>query len=78
MLTLGKGVYGFTLDTSIGEFILTHSNLKIPSRGRIYSFNEAKSYQWSPPMQRYLSDLKQGITETGVLYSSRYIGSMVE
>ena len=78
MLTLGNGVYGFTLDTSIGEFILTHSNLKIPPRGRIYSFNEAKSYQWPPPMQRYLSDLKQGKTETGVLYSSRYIGSMVK
>lgn len=40
VFTLGSGVYGFTLDENIGEFVLTHPDLKIPSRGKIYSFNE--------------------------------------
>lgn len=77
MLTLGNGVYGFTLDTSIGEFILTHPDVRVPARGQVYSFNEAMSVQWEPNMQKYVNDLKNGDTLSGVPYSSRYIGSMV-
>ncbi len=43
VFTLGCGVNGFTLDEKIGEFVLTHPNIRIPSRGKIYSFNEAVS-----------------------------------
>lgn len=42
MITLGEGVFGFTLDSSIGEFVLTHPMVQIPKRGGIYSFNEAR------------------------------------
>jgi len=77
VLTLGQGVFGFTLDDSIGEFILTHPNIRIPNRGKVYSFNEAHSVQWEPPYQFYLADLKSGQSKAGKPYSSRYIGSMV-
>jgi fructose-1,6-bisphosphatase I len=77
VFTLGVGVFGFTLDERIGEFVLTHPNIKVPSRGKIYSFNEANRYQWDPPLQKYVTDVQQGLGETKTRYSSRYIGSMV-
>lgn len=77
VFTLGSGVYGFTLDESIGEFVLTHADLKIPSRGKIYSFNEANRWDWDPPLQKYVTDIQQGLGDTKYRYSSRYIGSMV-
>jgi len=77
VFTLGSGVYGFTLDESIGEFVLTHSDLKIPSRGKIYSFNEANRWDWDPPLQKYVTDIQQGLGDAKYRYSSRYIGSMV-
>lgn len=77
MFTLGDGVHGFTLDPNIGEFVLTHPNVKIPKRGKIYSFNEANSPMWETGLQNYVNDIKNGKGESGVKYSSRYIGSMV-
>lgn len=78
VLTLGDGsVHGFTLDSQIGEFVLTHPNIRIPSRGKIYSVNEANFYDWDPNLQTYISNLKSGKGESGEKYSSRYIGSMV-
>ena len=67
----------FTLDTSIGEFVLTHPNLKIPDRGSIYSMNEANRPFWDPPLRAYVEDLQMGKGESEVTYTSRYIGSMV-
>mmetsp|Transcript_25404 Transcript_25404/g.28485 ORF Transcript_25404/g.28485 Transcript_25404/m.28485 type:complete len:152 (+) Transcript_25404:682-1137(+) len=52
VFTLGSGVYCFTLDETIGEFVLTHSDMKIPNRGKIYSFNEANRWDWDIPMQK--------------------------
>jgi fructose-1,6-bisphosphatase I len=77
VLTLGDGVHGFTLDTQIGEFVLTHPDIKIPNRGKIYSVNEANYYDWDPNLQGYIDGLKAGTGESGEKYSSRYIGSMV-
>ncbi|KAA8494021.1 Fructose-1,6-bisphosphatase, chloroplastic [Porphyridium purpureum] len=71
VLTFGNGVHGFTLDPTIGEFLLTHYDMKIPEDGKIYSFNEANEANWDPVMRDMLSRWK----ERG--YSSRYIGSMV-
>jgi len=76
-LTLGAGVNIFTLDPNIGEFILTHPNVKIPQRGNIYSVNEANRQQWDLPMQEYISALQKGEGQSGTRYTSRYIGSMV-
>merc|ERR1719235_1954448 len=77
VLTMGNGVNGFTLDPNIGEFVLTHPNIKIPQRGKIYSINEANYFDWDPALQTYVNNLKAGKGETGEKYSARYIGSMV-
>eukprot|EP00178_Gracilaria_changii_P019341 TRINITY_DN56121_c0_g1_i1.p2 TRINITY_DN56121_c0_g1~~TRINITY_DN56121_c0_g1_i1.p2 ORF type:complete len:396 (+),score=71.95 TRINITY_DN56121_c0_g1_i1:81-1268(+) len=77
VLTTGNGVNGFTLDPQIGEFILTHPEIQIPARGKIYSFNEANSPAWDPVLKEYVEKLKTGNNKAGVKYSSRYIGSLV-
>jgi len=78
VLTLGKGnVVGFTLDESIGEFVMTRPSIKIPPRGKIYSCNQANIGEWDEPMKQYIDAIKQGKGETGKQYSLRYIGSMV-
>jgi fructose-1,6-bisphosphatase I len=71
--TTGAGVHGFTLDPSIGEFLLSHPNMRIPEPPRkVYSVNEAYYARWSRGQQRLVSHLK---TEGG--FGSRYIGSLV-
>jgi len=77
VFTLGSGAYGFTLDEKIGEFVLTHPDMKIPPRGKIYSFNEANRWDWDPPLQKYVTDIQRGLGDTKSKYASRYIGSMV-
>ena len=73
----GHGVHGFTLDPSVGEFLLSHENIRIPKKGTIYSVNEGNTGRWAPGMQRYVQWLKEEDPATGRPYSSRYIGSMV-
>lgn len=77
VMTLGDGVNGFTLDQTIGEFVLTHPNLKIPNRGKIYSINEANEPDWEPALRDHVQNLKTGKSESGDKYTARYIGSMV-
>jgi len=76
-VTFGAGVNIFTLDRQIGEFVLTSAQLKIPPRGKIYSFNEANKFEWDKSLSDYVTAIQQGLGETGKQYSSRYIGSMV-
>ena len=64
VFTLGSGVYGFTLDENIGEFVLTHPDIKVPPRGKIYSFNEANRWDWDPPLQKYVTDIQQGLVSS--------------
>jgi len=73
----GHGVHGFTLDPSVGEFLLSHENIRIPQKGKIYSLNEGNFSQWSEGMQRYIKYLKEPDAATGRPYSLRYIGTMV-
>lgn len=76
VLTTGNGVNGFTLDDSLGEFILTEPNLKIPEYRTIYSVNEGNTTLWSEQTRKYFESLK--LPEPGQKpYSLRYIGSMV-
>lgn len=77
MLTTGQGVNGFTLDTNLGEFILTHANLKIENSKRIFSVNEGNSYYWSDDIKKYIASLKEPQSDNDKPYSARYIGSMV-
>jgi fructose-1,6-bisphosphatase I len=73
----GHGVHGFTLDPTVGEFLLSHENIRIPSRGAIYSVNEGNYGRWDPGMQQYVHYLKEKDQATGRPYSARYIGSLV-
>jgi len=75
VITLGNGVHGFTLDQSVGEFVITHPNIKIKTRGNIYSINEGNALFWEKATANYVSSLKEGKNRPP--YSSRYIGSMV-
>ncbi len=77
--TTGNGVHGFTLDPSIGEFILSHPDIRIPDPpSRIYSVNEAYEPKWSPGVQKFIDHLKRGDGDSGSGgFSSRYIGSLV-
>jgi fructose-1,6-bisphosphatase I len=71
--TSGAGVHGFTLDPSIGEFLLSHPQMTIPSPPKkVYSINEAYYRRWSAAQQRLVTHLK-----TDANFGSRYIGSFV-
>jgi fructose-1,6-bisphosphatase I len=76
VISVGNGVNGYTLDNSIGEFILTHPDIKIPTRGKIYSVNEGNAKYWDEPCIEYFNSLKFP-PEGKNPYSARYIGSMV-
>ncbi|MCJ1372490.1 Fructose-1,6-bisphosphatase [Loxospora ochrophaea] len=73
----GGSVNGFTLDNALGEFILTHPNMRLPKSRAIYSVNEGNSLYWEDPVKEYFNSLKYPTDEGGKPYSARYIGSMV-
>src|ERR1051325_10089166 len=75
--TTGQGVFGFTLEPSIGEFVLSHENIVTPPKGKYYSVNEGNVAGWDEPTRRYIEYLKQKDSGTGRPYSLRYIGSLV-
>lgn len=75
--TTGHGVYGFTLEPSVGEFLLSHEHIATPPKGKYYSINEGNRGTWDEPTKRYIEYLKQQDKATGRPYSLRYIGSMV-
>ncbi|MDH5637177.1 MAG: class 1 fructose-bisphosphatase [Nitrospinota bacterium] len=77
VLTFGNGVHGFTLDPSIGEFLLSHPNIKTPPRGKIYSVNEGNAAKWDERATRAVEYFKTDDKATGRPYSTRYIGSLV-
>mmetsp|Transcript_105986 Transcript_105986/g.158595 ORF Transcript_105986/g.158595 Transcript_105986/m.158595 type:complete len:177 (+) Transcript_105986:2-532(+) len=72
----GEGVNGYTLDPQLGEFILTHPNIRIPEKGSIYSVNEGNATKWDPTITAYVQ--KRKFPEAGGKPASlRYVGSMV-
>ena len=75
--TTGNGVSGFTLDPSVGEFLLSHPNITIPKRGKIYSCNEGNYRYWSDGIKKYIKYLQEEDPETRRPYTARYIGSLV-
>jgi len=75
--TTGKGVNGFTLDPSIGEFCLSHPNMKMPEIGRIYAMNEGNIHICNPGIKKYVEYCQSSENQTGKPYSGRYIGSLV-
>jgi len=75
--TTGNGVHGFTLDPSVGEFLLSHPDIKIPEQGKIYSVNESYWHYWDEKTREVVSYFKSPQNERGRPYSLRYIGSLV-
>ena len=75
ILSFGDSVNGFTLDPSIGEFILTHKNIQIPEEGDVYAINEGYAEDWNDAIKEYISQCKK--PDKGKPKKSRYIGCMV-
>ncbi len=75
--TTGNGVDGFTLDPSVGEFLLSHPDIKIPETGKVYSVNESNTYYWDDNVKETVNYFKSPENERGKPYTSRYIGSLV-
>ncbi len=73
--TVGNGVHGFTLDPSIGAYILSHENIRMPRQGIYYSVNEAYREDFPPAYNQYIENLRTG--KLNRRYATRYIGSMV-
>ena len=72
-----RGVNGFTLDPSIGEFCLSHPDIKCPSTGKFYSVNHGNFFQYDEGVRKYIDACQRKTKETGGPYTQRYIGSMV-
>jgi fructose-1,6-bisphosphatase I len=76
-LSTGHGVHSFTLDPNIGEFFLSHPNIRCPLRGSCYSINEGNFSRWSPQIQKWNQWIKSEDKQTGRPYGARYVGSLV-
>ncbi|KAL9244784.1 hypothetical protein vseg_018510 [Gypsophila vaccaria] len=76
-VTFGSGVHSFTLDHSTGDFILTNPSVEIPTRGQIYSVNDARYFDWPEGLRKYIDTVRQGKGRYPKKYSSRYICSLV-
>ena len=74
--TTGNGVHGFTLDPTIGEFLLSHAHIRTPEVGKYYSVNESNWNRWSPGIQRVVAAFKNG-ADGMAAKTARYIGSLV-
>ena len=72
-----RGVNGFTLDPSIGEFCLSHRRIRCPERGSIYSVNHGNYYSFDEKVQAYIESCQLQDVASGGIYTQRYIGSMV-
>ncbi|HOJ03833.1 MAG TPA: class 1 fructose-bisphosphatase [Bacteroidota bacterium] len=77
VVTTGNGVQGFTLDVTIGSFLLSHPNMTIPKRGTTYSVNEGNRKLWDEGFQRYIDHLQTPDAANGRPYKARYVGSMI-
>jgi fructose-1,6-bisphosphatase I len=72
-----RGVNGFTLDPAIGEFTISHPDIKCPNDGRVYSVNQGNFYGYNDKVKKYINECQQKSKSDGGAYSLRYTGSMV-
>jgi fructose-1,6-bisphosphatase I len=77
VLTTGHGVDAFTLDPNVGEFFLSHANIRCPDRGNTYSVNEGNFARWPKGVQDWNHWIKSEDKARGLPYSHRYVGSLV-
>lgn len=78
VLTTGNGVNGFTLDSSVGEFFLTHENMRVPEDTQEFAINVSNERFWEPPVQRYIDECIKGAQgPRGKNFNMRWVASMV-
>ncbi len=75
--TTGQGVHGFTLDPSVGEFILYYENISMTKKSKTYSINEGNYSKWHPGLKKYIDYLKSDNKDKDLPYTARYVGSLV-
>jgi fructose-1,6-bisphosphatase I len=75
--TIGHGVHGFTLDRDLGEFLLSHENIRCPRQGKTYSANLANSPVWHPNIEKFVEYMTERDPATHRPYSLRYTGALV-
>jgi fructose-1,6-bisphosphatase I len=75
--TVGQGVHGFTLEPGIGEYLLSHEQIRTPARGKVYGVNEGNYHKWTTGTKKYVEHLKIPDKATGRPYSGRYSGCLV-
>jgi fructose-1,6-bisphosphatase I len=75
--TTGDGVHGFTLDPLVGEFFLSHENIRIPRQASTYSINEGNTSKWTPGTKAWIDRLKTKDAPGGKPYGLRYVGTLV-
>jgi fructose-1,6-bisphosphatase I len=75
--TVGQGVHGFTLEPGIGEYLLSHEQMRMPVRGKVYGVNEGNYHKWTTGTKKYVDYLKIPDKPTGRPYSVRYSGCLV-
>jgi fructose-1,6-bisphosphatase I len=75
--TTGQGVQGFTLESEIGEYLLSHERIRIPAKGKLYAVNEGNYHKWTGGVRQYIDRLKVKDKAKGRPYSGRYTGCMV-
>lgn len=78
VLTTGNGVNGFTLDQDIGEFILTHCNMRIPQGNNEFAINMSNQRFWEPPVQHYIEECQAGVDGVRAInFNMRWVASLV-
>jgi fructose-1,6-bisphosphatase I/sedoheptulose-1,7-bisphosphatase len=78
VLTVGRGVHGFTLDPSVGEFVLTHPEMRIAEEAREFAINASNERFWEPPVRRYVEECQAGRAGSrGVDFNMRWVASLV-
>ncbi|MDR2821176.1 MAG: class 1 fructose-bisphosphatase [Desulfovibrio sp.] len=77
VFSTGQGVHGFTLDPGVGEFLLSHPDMRVPKQGHIYSVNEGYWKNWNTATREVIEWFHNCTTPKGGSYSARYVGSLV-
>jgi fructose-1,6-bisphosphatase I len=77
VLSTGHGVHCFTLDPGVGEFFLSHPNIRCPDKGSLYSINEGNASRWTDGVKKWAALMKSDDKARGLPYSARYVGSLV-
>lgn len=77
VLSTGQGVHGFTLDPNVGEFLLSHPDMRIPEQGYIFSVNEGYSRYWDKSAKEAVNWFHDTESQDGKPYSARYVGALV-